>query len=377
MGWLVFQLTGSPFWVGTVLGIRALPILVVGPLAGVAVDRLDRKKLFLAAQLSLVVLALLFALDVRFGQVNVYHALVFSFLLGLDSSLNQTVRQSLVVNTVAPQDLTNAIALNNLAGGVVQSIAPLISGVLIAVLGVSGNFFIQSATYLIVFLIILPMRTPYREAPAAPFPRRATPASVGTSFMEGIRHIQSDLPLLLLIILVIIPSIFVHSTQNLLSVFAVDVLHGGPRVLGLLGACTGIGSLMATFTLASLGNPQIRGMLNMVSILLVTVALTLFGLSSHLGLSLVLIAILGFFNTGFHLVNNALVQSRTPDALRGRITSIYVLDHGFQPVGSLLLGFLAGEGVLGIQRAVVLAGIVAFAVTVYIGLRFRQLWRLA
>ena len=115
----------------------------------------------------------------------------------------------------------------------------------------------------------------------------------------------------------------------------------------------------------------------MVSILLVTVALTLFGLSSHLGLSLVLIAILGFFNTGFHLVNNALVQSRTPDALRGRITSIYVLDHGFQPVGSLLLGFLAGEGVLGIQRAVVLAGIVAFAVTVYIGLRFRQLWRLA
>ena len=138
-----------------------------------------------------------------------------------------------------------------------------------------------------------------------------------------------------------------------------------------------MGSLVATFVVASLGNFQARGRLSLASIILVTVALTLFGLSSHLGLSLVLIGIMGFFNTGFRLANNALVQSRIPDNLRGRITSIYALDHGFQPVGSLLLGFLAGAGVLGAQNAVVLAGIVAFAVTVLIGLRFRQLWHLS
>ena len=114
----------------------------------------------------------------------------------------------------------------------------------------------------------------------------------------------------------------------------------------------------------------------MASILLVSVALTLFGLSSHLGLSLVLMGALGFFNTSFRLANNALVQSRIPDAMRGRITSIYVLDHGFQPLGSPLLGFLAGGNILGAQWAVVVAGIVAFAVTAFIGLRFRQLWRL-
>jgi MFS family permease len=369
MGWLVLQLTQSPFWVGTVLGIRALPILLVGPLAGVAIDRLDRKKLFLAAQLGLVITAFLFALDVQLGRVTVLHALIFSFLLGLDASLSQPVRQALIVNTVPREDLTNAIALNNSASGVVQSIAPLISGTLIAVLGVSGNFFVQSAAYLAVFCIILPMRTPYREG-------AAEPTTVGRNFMEGIRHIRSDLTLLLLIVLVFIPSLFIHSTQNLLSVFAVDVLQGGPLILGLLGACMGVGSLAATLLIASLGNFQARGILNMGSIVLVTVALTLFGLSSNLGLSLVLIGIMGFFNTGFRLANNALVHSRIPDALRGRITSIYVLDHGFQPVGSLLLGFLALDGVMGAQKAVVLAGIVAFAVTVFIALRFRQLWRL-
>ena len=369
MGWLVLQLTGSPFWVGTVLGIRALPILLVGPLAGVAVDRIDRKKLFLFAQLFLFILVFLFALDVHFARVTLLHTIVFSFLLGLDASLNQPVRQALIVNTVLPKDLTNAIALNNAANGIVQSITPLVSGVLIAVLGVSGNFFIQSAAYLAVFFVILPMSTPYREATVGP-------ASVGQNVMEGVRHIRGDLTLLLLIILVFIPSLFIHSTQNLLSVFAVNVLQGGPLVLGLLGACMGIGSLVATFVIASLGNFQARGRLNMGSIILVTVVLTFFGLSSHLALSLVLIGVLGFFNTSFRLANNALVQSRIPDALRGRITSIYVIDHGFQPVGSLLLAFLAEDGVLGVQKAVVLAGIVAFAVTAYIGLRYRQLWSL-
>jgi MFS family permease len=375
MGWLVLELTDSPFWVGVVLGIRALPILLAGPLAGVAIDRLDRKKLFLAAQLALVAMAFLFALDVQRETVTVAHALIFSFLLGLDSALSQPVRQALIANTVPREDLTNAIALNNSANGVTQSIAPLISGTMIAALGVSGNFYIQGAAYLAVFIIILPMRTPYRQGVAEH-------TSVAKNFMEGIRHIRGDSVLLLLILLVFIPSLFIHSTQNQLSVFAVEVFRGGPLSgplrLGLLGAGMGLGSLMATFTIASLGNYQARGMLNTGSVILVTVTLTLFGLSSYLGLgpSLIVIGIMGFFNTGFRLVNNALVQSRIPDYLRGRITSVYVLDHGFQPVGSLVLGLLAEGQVLGIQKAVILVGLVAVAVTVFMGLRFRQLWSL-
>ena len=92
---------------------------------------------------------------------------------------------------------------------------------------------------------------------------------------------------------------------------------------------------------------------------------------------MVLIGFMGFFNTSFRLANNALVQSRIPDAIRGRVTSIYAMDHGFQPVGSLLLGFLAGSEVLGLQKAVALAGVVALVVTIFIALRFRQLWRLS
>ena len=372
MGWLVWDATNSSLWVGTVLGIRALPILLVGPLAGVAIDRLDRKKLFLAAQLGLVVTAFFFGLDVYLhpGKIPVWHPLVFTFLLGLDAALSQPVRQAMIVNTVPREDITNAIALNNSANSVMQSIAPLISVGLIALpWGVAGNFFVQSAAYVAVFLIILPIKTPYREAAA----ERTT---IRRNFAEGIGHIRGDTTLLLLIILVFIPSLFIHSTQNLLSVIATDVLGGGVWTLGLLGASMGLGALVATFTVASLGNFQWRGKLNMGSIILVTVVLIFFGMSSHLVLSLVIIGVLGFFNTGFRLANNALIQSRVPDALRGRVLSIYNMDHGFQPVGSLLLGFLAGAALLGPQGAVMVAGLAAVAVTVFIGVRYRHLWSL-
>ena len=372
MGWLVWDVTHSTIWVGTVLGIRALPILLVGPLAGVAIDRLDRKKLFLAAQLGLVVTAFFFGLDVYLhpDKIPVWHPLVFTFLLGLDSALSQPVRQAMIVNTVPREDITNAIALNNSANSVMQSVAPLISVGLIALpWGVAGNFFIQSAAYVAVFLIILPLKTPYRGASA----ERTT---VRRNFAEGIQHIRGDTTLLLLIILVFIPSLFIHSTQNLLIVFATDVLGGGLRELGLLGACMGLGALIATFAVASLGNFQWRGRLNMGSIILVTVVLIFFGMSSHLVLSLVIIGILGFFNTGFRLANNALIQSRVPDALRGRVLSIYNMDHGFQPVGSVLLGIMAGTALLGPQGAVVVAGLTAVAVTLFIAVRFRHLWSL-
>ena len=367
---LVNEMTDSSFWVGTVLGIRALPILLIGPLAGVAIDRFDRKKLLMATQLLLAAIAFLFAWGVYQDEINKWYALLFSFFLGLDLSINQPVRQTLVANVVPREDLPNAIALENSAGTLIRAIAPILGVALITPFGYSGNFFIQAAAYLLMFLVVIPMRTPYREG-------FAEGASVVGNFMEGIRYIRTDVTLLLLIVLIIIPSIFVHSTQNLLVIFADDIFQGDKElVLGLLLLSFGVGSLVATFVMASLARFQRRGLINMGSILLVTVLLIFFGLSSHLVLSLVLIAFMGLFNVGFRIANNTLAQTRIPDALRGRITSIYLLDHGVQPIGSALLGLVALPWILGPEYAVAAAGLLAFAVTAFIALRWRELWRL-
>ena len=367
---LVVELTESPFWVATVLGIRSLPILLIGPLAGVAVDRLDRKKLFMATQLFLFGIAFLFAIGVWQDKVNEFHALLFSFLLGLDMAINRPVRLSLIANVVPKDELTNALALENSAGNIIRVAAPAIGVALITPFGFAGNFFIQAAAYLAVCLVIIPMKTPYRE-------RVAEGTSVVNTFMEGLRYLRSDTILLLLIVLIIVPSVVVHSTQFMLVIFAKDVV-GGDKEVGLVILLTAmaIGSLVATFGVASLGNFQIKGLVNMASIILVTILLILFGLSSHLVLSAVLIGLLGLVNMVYRIANNALVQARTPDVLRGRITSIYVIDHGVQPIGIPLLGLLAEPRVLGPGNAVAVAALVALAVTAFIGLRWRELWRL-
>ena len=368
---LVWGMTDSSFWVGTVLGIRALPILLIGPMAGVAVDRLDRKKLLMVTQLLLAVLAFLFAVGVALDEITRFYALLFSFLLGLDMSINQPARQALVANVVPREDLPTAIALENTFGIVIRTIAPILGLALITPFGFAGNFFLQAGAYVLASLVIIPMRTPYREGVVD----RST--SVFSNFMEGLRYIKTDVVLLLLIVLIVVPSTFVHSTQNLLVVFADDILSGdGKLVLGLLYLSMGIGSMIAILSLASWGNFARRGLLNMGSILLVTLLLAMFGLSRNLILSLVLLGFVGLFNMGFRIVNNTLVQTRIPDILRGRITSIYVIDHGMIPLSSLLLGALAEDSILGPRHAVVVVSLLALGVTALIGLRWRELWRL-
>jgi MFS family permease len=367
---LVADLTdSSPFWVATVLGIRALPVLLIGPLAGVAVDRLDRRKLLMFTQLVLAAIAFLFAVGVALDEVNKYHALIFSFLLGADLSVIQPVRLALIANVVPREDLTNALALENSAGNILRILGPAASLALMTPFGFAGNFFIQAGAYLAVFLIVIPLRTPYRE-------RVAEGGSVAGDFMEGLRYIRGDTTLLLLIVLIIIPSVFVHSTQNLLVIFAREILPGDEKVvLGSLFASLGAGSLVATILTASLGDFRAKGAANLASVLLVSFLLALFGLSSNLALSVALFGVLGVFNQGYRIMNNSLVQSRIPDSLRGRINSIYVIDHGIQPLGSPLLGLLAVG--LGAGHAVAVAGLVAFVSAAFIALRWRHLWRLA
>ena len=367
---LVADQTDSAFWVVTVLAIRALPILIIGPLAGVAVDRLDRKTLFMVTQVFLFVIAFLFAFGVWQDAVNKYYALLFSFLLGLDMSVNRPVRLSLIANVVPKDDLTNALALENSAGNVIRVVAPAVGIALITPFGFAGNFFIQAAAYLAVFLIVIPMKTPYRETADGG-------TSVAGSFLKGLRYIKMDTMLLLLIIVIIVPSVVVHSTQFLLVIFAKDVFGGDKEVgLALLLTAMAIGSLIGTFGVASLGNFQSKGLVNMGGILLVTVLLILFGLSTNLVVSAVLIGILGLVNMVSRIANNALIQARTPDVLRGRVNSIYVIDHGVQPLGIPLMGLLALDGVLGVGNAVMVSGLFALAVTVFIGLRWRDLWSL-
>ena len=160
LGWLLYDLTGSSVLLGLLNGLRAVPFLIASPIAGVAADRMDRKKLILVTQYALVITTVAMGLLVASGFLEVWHLFAFTLMTGVAWAFVDPVRQTLVPALVPREDLMNAVALNSAAFNLTKVIAPSLGGILIVFSGAAGNFFVQSAAYLGVLASIYWMSIP-------------------------------------------------------------------------------------------------------------------------------------------------------------------------------------------------------------------------
>lgn len=320
-----------------------LPFLFAGPVAGVVADRVDRKRLILANQIVMAVLAAGFAVLVTTGRVEVWHLFLFSLLGGIVWSFDQPVRQTIAPTIVPKKDLLNAIALSSAAFNVTRIIGPGLGGLLIAAFGPGANFFIQAAAYLGVFLMVLPIRLPLVDTAS----RRRF--SFFSNLKEGVRYVGGQRPILMVIVMALLPSLFLMPfTMALMPVVAKETLGVGAGGLGLLMSLSGVGALVGTMALASLGNFQHKGMLLVMAITMAGVGTLLFAMSTSMSAALSSLVFLGAFQMIYFATSNTILQTITPDQFRGRVMSLYMLDMGLSPVGSVLAGVLAqsyGTGV--------------------------------
>ncbi len=262
LGWLAYDLTGSPIALGAINGLRALPFLVVGPTAGVFADRMDRRKLLIAIQAVLVVTAICMGALVASGFVEVWHLFVFALITASFWAVNQPLRQTLVPNVVPRDALMNAIALNSLAFNITKVLGPTAGGFLIAAFGPGGNFFVQGVAYVCVMAAIYGMQVAPHDAAAA------RQSSVMANLREGLSYVKSSSVVVGLMISALVPSIFAQPYQTLMPVFQKDVLHEGPGALGLMLAAPGVGAVMAALLLASLGGFRRKGILLLFALLM-------------------------------------------------------------------------------------------------------------
>ena len=372
VGWLVWELSGSATMVGIAGGLRSIPFIVMGPLGGVLADRLDRRRLLITTQTIMAVIALLFAMLVALHWVRVWHAMVFSLLMGCGFTLNMPVRQSLVANTVPRNDLGNAIALNAMANNATRVVGPAVGGILIVAFGAAGNFLLQAALYLCMVAIIFPMRVPYRDTASA------SDASALRNLQEGIQYVRGNKTLLGLMMLSFIPALFVMPIFQILPAFTDHVLHAQANVYGYLMAASGLGGLLGSFTMASFGGIVRNGWLGIIALSFASFFVILFSQSSQLWMAFVLFPMIAFSMMVFRVNNNTLVQTMAPDELRGRVMSIYQLDQALAPLGSFVLGAcadvfstttaMAGSGILGLA--------VMFTVMASVK-QMRDLWRVS
>jgi MFS family permease len=230
LGWLAYDLTGSALTAAIVFGMRSLPNLLIGPIGGVFGDRFERRKGLMINSGYMSVLAVGFATLLATGTVATWHLLVFTLLQGIGQSLVGPVRQALVANTVPREELMNAIALNAFAQNAMRVIGPAIAGVLIAVFGPALNFGIQGVSYVLVFILVLPLKTPFAEYN----PRARHHASIRESFVQGISYVRTQPTILGLLLMALVPTLFTTPVnRGLLPVWASAVLNVDSMGLGV------------------------------------------------------------------------------------------------------------------------------------------------
>ena len=365
LSWLVWNLSGSALLSGMAAGLRGLPTLVIGPWAGVLADRVDRRKLVIVAQVFLTGVSVFFALLVASGAVQVWHAMVYASVSAVCFGLIMPARQALIVNTVPPEELGNAFALSAMTVTSNRLIGGILGGLLITTVGIQWNFFVEGAAYMVTALLLIPMKTPYQEV------LTARDSSVLTNLKDGLVYIWRDNRIILhLMVLSFILNVAFIPVPALLPAYTTAVLHSEANVGGYLLAAQGAGGVTATVLIASLGFVMKKGQVGLVALVVGSAAVLILAQSHWLLLSLAMLVVLGVSQTSFIVTNQVLVQAMVPDTLRGRVTSIYMLEFGVAPLAILLIGLLMD--LLSVSGALTIVASVSLASALFFLLTFRR-----
>lgn len=334
LGWLAYEMTGSAFMLGAINGARAIPFLILGPWGGVAADRMDRKLLMLVSQAWIMALAISMTVLIVTDRLEVWHLFAFTLLSGVGWVFTQPVRQTLIPSFVPREELVNAVALQSAGFNATRIVGPSIAGILLVTVGPAGAFAAKVALYFVILFLTLIINIP-------PLPARDRQLSAKDSLIEGFQYIWNNSVVFWLIVLALIPMLFAFPLQSLMPVFAKDVLAVGPQGYGLLVSFMGIGAFTGTLIVASLGNFQRKGLLLLLSAIGLGIAMVFFSRSHWMPLSLVMLALVGGFQMTYMAMNNTLIHLNINDEVRGRVMSIYMLDQGLTPIGTLFAGTIA------------------------------------
>ena len=336
--WLVLQLGGSPLQLGLVMAFMFGPSMFLAPLGGVLADRVDKRRTLLAVNVVAMAQATtLFVLAIT-GVVEIWHVYLLALVAGFVNAVEMPVRQAFVAELVPREDLTNAIALSSTSFNLSRVVGPAVAGVTIAAFGVASNFGVNAVSYLSVIVGLFLIRGDQLHR----VPRPTVFPSIRTSLGEGLRYARRTPTVLWPLVLLGGMAALAMNFQTLLPIFSRDALALNSGGYGALFAAMGAGSLVGSLTLAfgSDGRPLMRYILAGGAVFL--------ALAFALGFVRIPLAafalVIGIGFASMLMVNtiNVTIQNSVPDALRGRVMSLYVtVFAGSAPIGGLIAGAMA------------------------------------
>jgi MFS family permease len=354
-GWLLFDLTDSPFYLGVFSLLRTVMLVSFFLLGGLVADRWDRRLVMIWIQVLSLASAFILAMLVSFDSIRVWHIFVLGAITSTVWAFEQPVRQSLIPRLVSREDLVNALALNSITWQGAGLLGPALVGLLVDRVGIDGCFYINAVSYFAIIYALYQMHIPPQNAGAERM-------RMGRSLTDGFRYIREQKLILTLLIGSACVSVFGRSYITLLPVFAKDVLRVGASGLGFIAAAPGLGTIIGALCLAALGRVKVRRAALVAILCVSAVALFVFAGSGNFALAFPMLVVVGALSTVFDTLTHTLIQLTVADSYRGRVMGFYGLTAaGMREFGGMQAGFLAEwtSAPLAIQAGAVVVVLVA------------------
>ena len=333
--WLVLMVLThrSAAAVGVVIALQFAPMLLLLPWTGSAADHMDQRKLLIATQASMAVLALILGLLTVMGLVQLWHVYVFAFLFGCAAAFDAPVRQIFVSRLVGDEDLHNAVSLNSMSFNLANLVGPAAAGLLIAAVGTGWAFLLNGASFVAVLASLFLLRT------GELYPSTRGKRTRG-SFVEGLRYVRGRPDLLAILFMLFLIGTFGFNFPIFISTMAVRVFHSDARGFGVLSSVMAVGTVAAALLSARRGKPTQTTLLWSAG--LVGVGFTLAGFAPTYWTFAVTLVVLGLAYLTFVNATNALMQLSTEPAMRGRVMALRVgVALGGMPIGAPTVGWVA------------------------------------
>jgi MFS family permease len=357
-GFLIFDLTHSPAFLGYVGFAAGLPTWVFMLYGGVIADRFSKRKILIITQSVMMMLASILAALAFTNIVQPWHIIILTFLLGTANAFDAPSRISFVNELVEKQDLTNAIALNATMFNTATATGPAVAGIVYAVAGPAWCFTINALSFIGVLIALRKIRLNEKVI-------TLTGKTAFTDIKEGLKYIAKHPALRIIILMIAFISLFGLSFVTLLPAWSVNILGGNSATNGFLHAARGAGALSSALFIASLGRFNYKGKLLTIGSIAFPVLMFVFSFINSIPLSLLIIFGIGSALILAMNIANSLVQTLAPDNLRGRVMGVYTLTFfGLIPIGSLLMGTMAEH--LGEAETILICSIVTLTVSLIV-----------
>lgn len=350
--WLILQVTHSAAAVGLMAFWQFGPYMMLGLFGGAITDRFDRRKTLVITQMALLGCSASLATLALTNHVIIWELYLIAAIRGTVQVFDMPSRQAFVVQMVGREELPNAVALNSSLFNASRIVGPAIGGVLIATVGVGSCFVIDTISYVAVIIALLLMR----PAELYPVVRSGKQVSLLRSFREGMGYAWRTPAILMAMALILVISTVCINFAILLPVLAVQTLHAGPAIFGLVSAFFGLGALIGALISASIARPTWPVLL--ISAAVFGLAMIVLAPQRSFVMVLALLVVTGIAFTLYTSNSNTLVQLATPAHLQGRVIGLYgYIFNSTSVPGALLIGALSEIG--GTQLAFLVAGITA------------------